>query len=209
MTGGSWPRFVLGIMLAPWALLLLLLAFVCVLNLFHPSEYVSGIPFGQMLSSVLRRLPMIWVYLAAPLALLALLLRRAGLTRTRHHVLGSMLITALIAGSLALIRHSIAAEAPVSHMEPAVAAPLIAEPSDPYCTGPGISKLFPTTALLLLLTIPALVFSRIAYGALAARTPEPKWRAAGWVYAASLPLSAVYFVLNEFGLLRSYGYYWC
>lgn len=59
------------------------------------------------------------------------------------------------------------------------------------------------------LTIPALVFPRMAYGAQPWRVPETKWRVAGWFYAASLYATASQWALTEFGILNRFDRYWC
>ncbi len=206
---GSWPRFALGIFLAPWPLLFLIFAYLCVLFFFHPGEYIVPRPLGQLVSTYASRVPMFWAYLAAPLLLMALVLRRSGLTRTRHHVLGSMIAMVVIVGSLFLINQTAAADIPASSMQDALAPPVVAEPvyPEPHC-GSGPTTLVMSLAMGLLLTIPALVFPRIAYGAQSGRAPEPGWRVAAWVYAASLAIAMIFLLLTQFAIMSTFGS-WC
>jgi high-affinity Fe2+/Pb2+ permease len=81
---------------------------------------------------------------------------------------------------------------------------------NPYCTGWVLYDSLRFVAIVLLFTIPALVFKWCAYGRSAApAVPEPVWRALGRLYAASLPLAALYLALQRLGIVPDTSNLWC
>lgn len=201
---GSWPRFWLGVLLAPLALIIPASAFELVM-LSEIAEITFGkYTFKEVALYIIRPLVLFWAFLSIMLMLMALVLRRFRKIRARHHVLAAMVTIVIVVCAVSAI------DAIANEIVGDAALPDAVIVENPYCTRWVLWDTLRITAILLLFTLPALVFKWCAYGRdTRPVAPEPVWRALGVIYAAGLVLASPYLVMQRFGVVPDTSQLWC
>jgi hypothetical protein len=203
LVAGSWPRFWIATLIAPWTLLAGFIAVEWANYLIDRHDVFDEIAFRRVLP--LRAVLIGWIWLAATLLMTGLVLRRLRKTTTRHHVIGSIITWAIVMGGL-LVADAFANELPLAD------AVIV---NNPYCDPSSreyqlmmLFTVLKAVSALLVITIPTLVFKWIAYGFDREPHPAPKWRIAGIVYSVGLVMAVLLLLATRFQIVNDY-HLWC